>query len=171
MCTSTPGAVVYGVYGYSVTSACFQLTSSVQCRAFVSKEVQKSPRGETCYLSTESSLQSMAWWKSRFVHSQYAKTQKSAGVTVKSQKCSLGRISYLNWIPITGKQTKCSGKLSGVFAEKDFILLDPSKTKMVSYSTIRKTSVADHFRQLPPTCQNKEGWDGCRLRWIPIWNA
>jgi len=28
-----------------------------------------------------------------------------------------------------GKLTKCSGKLSGVFAEKDLILLDPSKTK------------------------------------------
>jgi len=74
------------------------------------------------------------------MHSRYAEARKSAALTVKSPKCNLERISDINWIPITGKQTRRSGKQSGA---KDLILLDPSKTKMVSYSAMKKTSMVD----------------------------
>jgi len=45
------------------------------------------------------------------LRSRYAEARKSA---------ALGRISDINWIPITGKQTKCSGKLFGVFLAKKY---------------------------------------------------
>jgi len=34
-------------------------------------------------------------------------------------KCNLGRNSHINWIPITGKTTICSGKTLCVFGTKD----------------------------------------------------
>jgi len=40
-------------------------------------------------------------------------------------------------------QTWCSGKLYGIFVAKDLIMLDPSKTKMVYYSAMRRTSLVD----------------------------
>ena len=72
------------------------------------------------------------------------------GLTVTKSNCNLGRNSDINWIPITGKQTKSSGKLYGVFAAKDLLMLDPPKTKMLSYSAMRRTSLVDgeYFRGL-----------------------
>ena len=105
----------------------------------------------------------------------------------------------MNWISITGKQTKCSDKPPGVFAVKDLILLSPSKNKMLSYSAMRRTYLADgeyqisfkpshyhttgntrgtfegrkcyHCNWSPSCCQSIEAWEGCRLRWNPTWNA
>ena len=83
---------------------------------------------------------------------------------------------------------------------KKIVLLDPSKTKMVSYSAMKRTSLADGesisntiwTQSLPhhwthrwyiwaskiPSLQSKfsllsntEYWEGCRLRWNSIWNA
>jgi len=51
----------------------------------------------------------------------------------KNTKCSHGWNLGISRVPITGKQTKFFGKPSGVFAAKDLILLNTSKTKMVSY--------------------------------------
>ena len=36
----------------------------------------------------------------------------------KSPECNVGRISDINWIPITGKPKKCSDKPRGDFAAK-----------------------------------------------------
>jgi len=119
----------------------------------------------------------------------------------KRPKCNLARISDMNRIPpITCKQTRCSGKLYGVFVENGLILLDPSKTKMVSYSEMRRTSLVhgertsnifqtqslSHHRthmtyiwgrkyhhcsrSLFPY-QSTEGWEGCKLLWNPTWNV
>jgi len=49
-------------------------------------------------------------------------------------------------MPITGKSTNCSEKPCGIFVEKDLTLLDKSKTKMMSHSAMRKTSLADGKR-------------------------
>jgi len=61
----------------------------------------------------------------------------------KSPKCHLGRISGINWIPTTGKPTKCFGKPSNVSVVKYLILVDPSKTNMVTCLLMRSTSLAD----------------------------
>jgi len=61
----------------------------------------------------------------------------------KSKMQSWGGISDTNSFPITDKPTKCSDKLSVVFAARDLILLDPSKTKMVSYSAMGRPSFVD----------------------------
>ena len=58
----------------------------------------------------------------------------------KDQICNLGGISDINWIPITGTPTKFSDKPSDVFTAKYLMLPDPSKTKMVSYSAMGRTS-------------------------------
>jgi len=42
-----------------------------------------------------------------------------------------------------GKATGYSGKPSSFSAAKTLILLDPSKTKMVSYSAMKRTFLAD----------------------------
>jgi len=46
-------------------------------------------------------------------------------------------------VRITGKQTKCSGKLYGIFAAKDLVLFDPWKNKMGSGSTMRRIFLVD----------------------------
>ena len=99
-------------------------------------------------------------------------------------------------ISITDRPTKCSGKDS---AEKHLILLDLSKTKMVSCSEMRTflaagesiskifwtRSLSDHrtYRRIHLweekyrysrgriSCQNTEGRESCRLRWNPTWNT
>jgi len=53
----------------------------------------------------------------------------------------VGRVSAKIYIPMTGKPTtKCSGKLSRVFAAKDLLLLDPWKIKRMYCSKSKKTS-------------------------------
>jgi len=67
----------------------------------------------------------------------------SSPLTVKTSKAYLGKISGINWIPLTGKPINCSGKRLDVFAAKNLTLLDPSNTKMVSYWAMRTTASAD----------------------------
>jgi len=43
------------------------------------------------------------------MHLWYAEERKLTALTVKCPKCNLWRILDINWIPITGKPTKCSG--------------------------------------------------------------
>jgi len=66
----------------------------------------------------------------------------------KSLKYNLERVSDTNWIPINAKLITYSGKLPGIFAEKDRILLevDPSKTKLVLYSAVKKISLVEGER-------------------------
>jgi len=70
------------------------------------------PSGKRCYSSSESSVQGLASEQSRhFFHSRYAHEERwSAALTVKRPKCDLGRISGINWVPLTGNTTMCSGK-------------------------------------------------------------
>jgi len=100
---------------------------------------------------------------------------------------------------IIDRPTKCSGKPSGDSAEKHVILLDLSKTKMVSCSEMRTflaagQSISKIFWTRPISdhrtywrihlweekyrhsrgrisCQNTEGWENWRLRWNPTWNT
>jgi len=84
--------------------------------------------------------------------------RKSAARTVKMSKIqpwenfghkldpTTGKPGKCSNIPTTGKPTKCSGKQPGHFMANDFILLDPSKTKIVSRSSIRRTSLEDGER-------------------------
>jgi len=54
------------------------------------------------------------------------------------------RISDINWIPITGKPTKCFGKLSSNSADKHVLLLDPkflSEGHISYYSTVRRPDI------------------------------
>jgi len=44
---------------------------------------------------------------------------------------------------LLASQESGSGKESGVFVEENLILLDPSKTKMLPCSAMRRTSLAD----------------------------
>jgi len=57
--------------------------------------------------------------------------------------------SEIKEIPVTGKPTK-SGKPSCVFSRKDFILLDSSQTKMVSYSAMKDilSILSEHFKEI-----------------------
>ena len=62
----------------------------------------------------------------------------------KSPTCKFERISDKNLTPITDNQAnKSSWKLYAIIAAKDLILLDPSLTKTVSYSAMRKTFLVD----------------------------
>jgi len=120
-------------------------------------------------------------------------------VRLKIPKRKLGRISDINWIPITVKPGKCSVNSSGVFVAKYIIMLNPSKTKMLitqqrwhpwllervfqrdfeprHYHTIGQTRSSfgggkwNHCSWRLPSCQNTEGWGGCRLWWSPAWNV
>jgi len=47
----------------------------------------------------------------------------------------------MNWVPISGKSTKRSGKQSGVSMAKDLIQLD-QKTQMLPNAAVRKISLA-----------------------------
>jgi len=107
----------------------------------------------------------------------------------KSSKCNLGRISGRNWIQTTGKQRKCSGWPSGVYAEKDLILLHPSKNGVVCYSAMRwilgrwryhckdllKLVIFGRGRYHKATKAflpvKKLGREGCRLQSNPTWEA
>ena len=126
---------------------------------------------------------------------RYAEARKSAALMVKIPKCNLGKIS--NLITVTGKATKVLWQTIQHLRCKNLIFLDPSNTKTVSYSTMRRTSLADgesipktfwthlptigdtwdtfgtgkyyHCNRSFPTCQNTE--NSWRPRCNPIWNA
>jgi len=112
MCTITPGGEVPWVNGHSLISGEFHFIRSLL--EVVSKGVQH------CRPITN------LWFAMRRKNPPSSRWKKT--------KCNLERISEINWIPITDKPIKrlrC----------KRFILLDSSKTKMVSYSAMR-TSLA-----------------------------
>ena len=115
----------------------------------------------------------------------------------KGLRCNPGRISDINWIPITGITTKRFGKQSGILAAKHPTPLDASKFKKVSYSGIRRhlwpmdkvfqdSVKPSYYRTTGPTrgssvggkyhycsrsfpgCRKTEGGKGCRLK-LEIW--
>ena len=54
--------------------------------------------------------------------------------------------SDINWIPLTGKQIKCSGKLSGIFAAKISNTARTIKDQNVVLLSNERTSLADGER-------------------------
>jgi len=80
--------------------------------------------------------------KAESLRSRYDEARKSVDPTVKKSTMHSWENLGINWIPSAVKAIKCSDKPSSVDAATDLLLLDPSKTKMVSYSAIR-TSLSD----------------------------
>ena len=81
-----------------------------------------------------------------FTCAVYAEARKFATFVVKNSNSNFGRYSDINRIPVPDKPTKCSGKRSSVSSAKGLMLLDPAKTKTVSYSAIRRTSMQTESR-------------------------
>jgi len=70
------------------------------------------PRVERCYSSKESSVQGMASQPTLLCIRVTLRREIPQHSRWKSSKCTLRRISDINWIPITGKQTRYFGKLT-----------------------------------------------------------
>ena len=109
-----------------------------------------------CYSSKESSLQGMPSQQSRLFlafAAQYVEARKSTALTVQKSKMQ----SWENFAHKLDSDYRQANKLFwqyGVFAAKELILLGPSKTKMVSYSAMRKTSLGrwkEYFKDLLST--------------------
>jgi len=71
------------------------------------------------------------------LHSRYAEARKTVALhSEKAQNPVLGEFD-VNLIPITAKPAICSDKPFGDSAAKNLILLDPSSTKIASFSEMR----------------------------------
>ena len=69
----------------------------------------------------------------------------------KIPNCNLAKISDINWIPVTSKPTKHSGKSSGVFAAKD-LLLQGRRQRGASGAATPIWNWCPSFQVWPPGC-------------------
>jgi len=69
----------------------------------------------------------------------------------KIPNCNLAKISDINWIPVTSKPTKHSGKSSGVFAAKD-LLLQGRRQRGASGAATPIWNWCPSFHVWPPGC-------------------